>query len=553
MLLGKRSCVSFFLGCISLSTAKEYYLKTDAPPGGAGDSASSPFNDASVAIKSLGPGDTLYLMGTITNPSYDPTFKDTWRRGVNNEHLWLSENTLNLRYVKGTANARIKIMPAPGMEHSTVLRGDGQNIVRLHGCEYIDVLGLNVYGEVENISIDTAKKLQFAYRDLRPTEDPTVTLFRVDKSYKKYTDLENVNMTEEELAGLKDLEPVFKSGEVQRPSYTDTRGIYISKSYEITVQNCEVHHMPGGGIRISDSEYVDIIENNVHDVSRKSYSGTHGIVATNTLDERGGVRTGQAKYRTRILGNTVHHNYNEIYSWAPTKDEIHPKIDEGKGISLQRNQKWKYGGRILVANNVAYYNGYSGIHSNDGDNIDFFSNTAYMNSYTSTITYGYHVGANNIGISISDGDDCKIGNNIAVVDSDVGGFAISVVGATNADIHTNIVWGVGEASLRFDVDVEAIERNPIHADPNFENPPSSLYAMEFSFAPLSSSPAIGAGKPRYATDDDYLGHIRDASNPTIGAIENFPGCLVDGQGTCDHTDDCCSGLVCKGDGLCSSN
>eukprot|EP00957_Ditylum_brightwellii_P012734 962634-Ditylum_brightwellii.AAC.1 len=93
------------------------------------------------------------------------------------------------------------------MEATTVLRGDGQNILRLHGCEYVDILGLNVYGEVEKISINTAKKLQFAYRDLRDGEDPTVTLFRIDKSYKKYTDIENLNLSEEELAPLKDIEP----------------------------------------------------------------------------------------------------------------------------------------------------------------------------------------------------------------------------------------------------------------------------------------------------------------------------------------------------------
>eukprot|EP00957_Ditylum_brightwellii_P136808 10432571-Ditylum_brightwellii.AAC.1 len=62
--------------------------------------------------------------------------------------------------------------------------------------------------------------------------------------------------------------------------------------------------MPGGGIRISDSEYVDIIGNNVHDISHKSYSGTHVIVATNTQDKQGGTKTGQAKYSVRILGNT---------------------------------------------------------------------------------------------------------------------------------------------------------------------------------------------------------------------------------------------------------
>eukprot|EP00957_Ditylum_brightwellii_P034005 2575554-Ditylum_brightwellii.AAC.1 len=309
--------------------------------------------------------------------------------------------------------------------------------------------------------------------------------------------------------------------------------------------------MPGGGIRVSKSEYVDVINNHVHNTSRKSFSGTHGIVATDTLDVRGGTRSGQAKYRTRILGNTVHHNYNEIYSWAPGKDFIHPKIDEGKGISLQRNQEWKYGGRILVANNVAYYNGYSGIHNNDGDNVDFFSNTAYMNSYTASVTYDYHNGGGNIGISISDGKDCKIGNNIAVVDTDVGGPAISFMGVNeDAEVNSNIVWGLGTASLRFDNDVVAVERNTIHANPNFEEPPTNHYATEFSFAPLSTSPAIGDGKSRFAMGVDYFGDIRDTSNPTIGAIENFPGCLAHGQGMCSSTEDCCSAHVCQGDGIC---
>ena len=88
--------------------------------------------------------------------------------------------------------------------------------------------------------------------------------------------------------------------------------------------------------------------------------------------------------KINILRNKVHHNYNEIYSWAPTKTIITPYIDEGKGISLQRNDiddnntptdntddtGWLRG-RFLVANNVCYFNGYSGLHSNDGTRIDF--------------------------------------------------------------------------------------------------------------------------------------------------------------------------------------
>ena len=118
-------------------------------------------------------------------------------------------------------------------------------------------------------------------------------------------------------------------------------------------------------------------------------------------------------YRVRIVRNKVHHNYNEIYSWAPTKDIITPRIDEGKGISLQRNQDFVNGGRILVGSNIAYWNGFSGIHSNDGNNIDFIGNTSYMNSFTNTVTYASDPKGNNIGISMSNGENNRIINNIA--------------------------------------------------------------------------------------------------------------------------------------------
>ena len=44
-----------------------------------------------------------------------------------------------------------------------------------------------------------------------------------------------------------------------------------------------VHHMPGGGVRFAHSEFVDIIDNEVDNNSRKSYSGTHGLVVTYTV------------------------------------------------------------------------------------------------------------------------------------------------------------------------------------------------------------------------------------------------------------------------------
>jgi parallel beta-helix repeat protein len=183
--------------------------------------------------------------------------------------------------------------------------------------------------------------------------------------------------------------------------------------------------------------------------------------------------TGEADYRGIIARNNVHDNFNEIFSWVGTKTFVHAKIDEGKGISLQRNQEFKNGGRILVANNIAFWNGYSGIHSQDGDNIDMFSNTAYMNSYTNTRGEykddGDARGGNNIGVSLQGGEDVRIANNVAYIDTSWRGMPVSIANEKgDTVVANNLVFGEGSAPLKLDADYERLAVGTIVADPMFE-------------------------------------------------------------------------------------
>ena len=209
---------------------------------------------------------------------------------------------------------------------------------------------------------------------------------------------------------------------------------------------------------------------------------------------------------------------------------ITPHIDEGKGISLQRNEAFKNGGRILVANNVAYWNGYSGIHSNDGQNIDFIHNTAYMNSYTNSITYAHDdKSGNNVGISFSDCKDCSIINNIGVIDSSFEktegwiGYPISVSNLVGDTIvSSNIVYGIGDGSLQFDSDLNGIEENKIVNDPMFNQQLSAFdyrlnNANAFSIDDNSSS-AVGNAYPGFVPCQDYFANERQLKSNTIGAI-----------------------------------
>jgi parallel beta-helix repeat protein len=469
--------------------AATYYL--DQKSGNAsnnGLSVQSAFQQMKTAVKALRPGDTLKIVGTLTNPLYNSTY--SYSQNVNDNHIWQTENTLTLTEVKGQANAWITIA---AFDRNTVLKGDGGTIIRAMRCQFLRIHGLNVYGEVEQIPISTAKALQFLYKADNGTVQYRVPLTLTDEEIDAMT-LPRLGST------------------VPRPSYTDTLGIYVSDSDHIVISDNVVHHMPGGGIRASKTEYVDIVGNTVHDCARRTYSGTHALVVTYTTDVL--PKEGTLNYRARILRNVVHHNYNEIYSWSGEKVGIHARIDEGKGISLQRNQEFKNGGRILVANNVAFWNGYSGVHSQDGDNIDIVANTCYMNSYTNTVTYkGQTQSGSNIGISLQGGSNCTIYNNIAVIDSSWRGFAISVSKSSTTAVDSNLIHGVGANTLAFDEDFEAIQTNTLVGDPDFFNAPDTDFSIS-----SASSLAVAAANPVWMPCED-LKQMQRSPLATLGALE----------------------------------
>ncbi len=449
-----------------------------------GMSPSSPVQTVEVATDLLSPGDTLFFMGLFTNPNYEPNYEYTG--DINDPHLWLTEHTIFISNLNGSEGAFITLK---AYDSNTVFRGDGDNVLRILNSSYLRIEGLEVYGMVENIPLETALALQFLYR-----EDNSInTLYRVPPG----TTIDEVGqMTFPILANI------------SRPSYTDTRGIYLTNVHHIDLLNNKVHHTPGNGFRVAECDYVNIIGNEVHNCSRKSYSGTHGLVVTKakSFDNETG-------HKIFILQNKVHHNYNEIYSWSPAKTFINTRIDEGKGISLQRNQAsadWTHG-RFLIANNICYWNGYSGVHTNAGDRMDFINNTCFMNSYTNTITYPPEdQSGNNVGISTSESNDIRIYNNISFVDATWGGFPISIRNTTDLEIADNLVFGIN-AALEEDPDIENIATNTIEANPLFVD------ADNFNFQLLENSPAIDSANDQAPTTD-FFGNTR-IGNPDLGAIE----------------------------------
>lgn len=464
-----------------------YVSQQSGSDSNSGQSTLSPYETIAHALNgSVQPGDTVKLMGLFHNDSFDPAY--SYSGNISDPHIWHGENSIRINNLDGAPGAYITFM---AFDSNTVLRGDGGNILRVSNSSYLRFVGFEVAGQVDSIPLATALALQFLW------DSSGTVVHRVPPG------------TPDSIVGATTF-PVL--GSVPRPSYTDTRGIYLSNVHHIDLLENQVHHMPGGGIRVSECDYINIIGNEIHNCSRKSFSGTHALVVTkaNSFDSLD-------THKINILRNEVHHNYNEIYSWAPTKSIITPHIDEGKGISLQRNDtvngNWRHG-RFLVANNIAYWNGYSGVHSNGGMRMDFVNNTCYMNSYTKSVTYAGTTSGGNIGISTSDGDDIRIVNNISVIDGNLGGNAIAAANTIGLVVSENIIHGT-PGPINEDPDVVAVQVNTQMVDPLFVDP------ANFDFQLQANSPAKDAGDTNFAPSDDFFGQIRDA-NPDLGAIEFLP-------------------------------
>jgi len=472
---------------LSLSAQSSWYVSTEnGSNNNNGTSPNTPVKTAEYLSDNnlVGPGDTVYLMGTITNEDYQPNYE--FSGNINDPYIWKTGHSFRMTAMNGTPDAYITIT---AYDENTIIKGDGANLFRMLNCSYVRIVGLEMEGKVNDISLETALALQFVYR----IGDSQNSMYRVESG----TAPEQVeNMTFPALSNTK------------RPSYTDTRGIYLSNVHHIDLIDNYIHHVPGNGFRVATCDYINIIGNEVHDTSRKSYSGTHGLVVTNATSF-----DNETDYKIFIQRNKIHHNYNEIYSWAPTKTIITPKIDEGKGISLQRNGEdtgWTHG-RILVSDNLTYWNGFSGVHSNTGIRIDFINNTAFQNSYTGSITDADNPSGANIGISLQSTDDAKILNNISVIDGTWGGFALSEMNSTNLEVANNMVFSVS-GELLSDPTLANIETGTIVADPLF------VSSSDFNFALQENSPAIGAANPVTATMTDFDNALRD-EHPDLGALE----------------------------------
>ncbi len=134
----------------------------------------------------------------------------------------------------------------------------------------------------------------------------------------------------------------------------------------ITIQNNTVYDEPGGGIGVIGADYVQILNNTVHDNAHWSAYGNSGISIASSVnsDTKSGVHD-------IISGNTSYNNTELVPFFAVGT------ITDGEGIILDTNTGFT--GEILVQGNTTYGNSGAGIELFLTNNAVINGNTSYAN------------------------------------------------------------------------------------------------------------------------------------------------------------------------------
>jgi len=160
----------------------------------------------------------------------------------------------------------------------------------------------------------------------------------------------------------------------------------------ITIANNTVYNEPGGGIATIGADYVQILNNTVHDNAHWSVYGASGIsvFTSANLDTNPGAHF-------IVSGNLAYNNAQLV----PTNGGS--TITDGKGIILDSNSG--YTGQILVQNNTVYGNGGAGIESLFTANAVITGNTVYGNNTQNRLA------ASNAEIFINQSNNNTVTNN----------------------------------------------------------------------------------------------------------------------------------------------
>lgn len=333
-------------------------------------------------------------------------------------------------------------------------------------------------------------------------------------------ELEGYNQTFTEADSVAAAACVTASSVTNDAAKYNTNGISIGKGgknggfpHHVTVRNCVVHDFPGCGIGCQQGDYITFEKNTVYNNAWYCMYACSGISILNPYnsDNKDG------EYKLRVVSNIVYNNHTKI-KWRTGNI----RYSDGNGIIIDVNMTpdgsttdeikadGAYRGKTLVANNVLYFNGGSGIHSFKAANVDVINNTTYHNEQRYSEGYGE--------IFSQSGKNNNIVNNIMYAREGhrCNNYVSNGGGTYKNNIYCGGNYTMTESNLFVDITVE----------PMFVKVPDN-YLDDTNFHLVADSKAVGYGiATPYMPETDITGKKRGVP-VDCGAYVYAPSTSID--------------------------
>jgi parallel beta-helix repeat protein len=274
--------------------------------------------------------------------------------------------------------------------------------------------------------------------------------------------------------------------------------ITSDNSHHIRIVNCKVHDCGGGGIQVSGGDYITIEDNEVYNNAWYSVYANSGISFYQAYNSD----SNTSIYKIVVQRNKCYNNDSKV------KWQVGCKFSDGNGIIIDdfRNTQNTsaygiYAAKTLVANNITYGNGGSGIHAYQSNNIDIVFNVSYQNGQR-IATY------NDGGIYGNATTNVRILNNIIV--GIAGRNVNSNFNNTSHTVNYNVFYQGNTPSVSGVNDLKA-------TNPLFKNPSTTPSVADFRISDLSPAANSGLSFPDVTTD--FEGKPRSLTSIDRGAYK----------------------------------
>ena len=317
----KYYCILFLIFVAIRVQATTFYVSDSGSNSNNGLSITTPFRTLQFAANSTNPGDIVLIMnGIYTNSG-------------------TSSNVLDI-YRSGTANNWIIYKNYPNHTPIIQLAANNWAGIQVQGADYIQIEGITVIGNNDNITLAYAQSQQ-------------------------------TNTNNSSTSG---------NGIGCAPEFGNT----TNKTHHLKVKNCIVKKCGGGGIYTNKADYITF-ENNV--ISECAWYSPYGNSAI-TLYQNWNSDSSTA-IKNFVIGNTCYRNEEYIpFVFAGS-------ITDGNGIIIDDGRNTQNGstlgvymGQTYVANNLVFDNGGRGIHGYLSDNVIVVNNTCYKNCQSPSVPDG---------------------------------------------------------------------------------------------------------------------------------------------------------------------